>query len=62
VSPRPTAFVVGGFAGLEAGVLERADLRLSLSRMTFSHELCRVALLEQIYRALTILKGKRYAK
>jgi len=61
-SPRPTAFVVGGFAGLAAGILERADLRLSLSRMTFSHELCRVALLEQIYRALTILKGKHYAK
>lgn len=61
-SPRPMAFVVGGFAGLAAGVLERADLRLSLSRMTFSHELCRVALLEQIYRGLTILKGKRYAK
>jgi len=61
-SPRPTAFVVGGFAGLAAGVLERADFRLSLSRMTFSHELCRVALLEQVYRALAILKGKRYAK
>lgn len=60
--PRPTAFLVGGFAGLAAGVLERADLRLSLSRMTFSHELCRVTLLEQIYRALTILKGKHYAK
>ena len=62
VSSRPTAFVVGGFAGLAAGVLERAGLQLSLSRMTFSHELCRVALLEQIYRALTILKGKHYAK
>jgi 23S rRNA pseudoU1915 N3-methylase RlmH len=35
---------------------------LSLSSMTFSHELCRVALVEQIYRALTIMKGKRYAK
>jgi len=61
-SPRPTAFVVGGFAGLADSVLERADLRLSLSRMTFSHELCRVALLEQVYRALTILKGRHYAK
>ena len=61
-SPRPTAFVVGGFAGLAAGILERADFHLSLSRMTFSHELCRVALLEQVYRALSILKGKRYAK
>jgi len=61
-SARPTAFVVGGFAGLAAGLLEKANLHLSLSRMTFSHELCRVALLEQVYRALTILKGKRYAK
>jgi 23S rRNA (pseudouridine1915-N3)-methyltransferase len=61
-SSRPTAFLVGGFAGLAPEVLERADLRLSLSRMTFSHELCRVALLEQIYRALTILKGRHYAK
>jgi 23S rRNA (pseudouridine1915-N3)-methyltransferase len=62
MSPRPTAFVVGGFAGLAAGLLDRADLHLSLSRMTFSHELCRVALLEQVYRALTILKGTHYAK
>jgi 23S rRNA (pseudouridine1915-N3)-methyltransferase len=61
-SSRPTAFVVGGFAGLANSVLEKAGLRLSLSRMTFSHELCRVALLEQVYRALTILKGKHYAK
>ena len=59
---RGTAFVVGGFAGLAGRILERADLTLSLSPMTFSHELCRVALLEQIYRALTIMKGKRYAK
>jgi 23S rRNA (pseudouridine1915-N3)-methyltransferase len=57
-----TAFVVGGFAGLAGRILERADLTLSLSPMTFSHELCRIALLEQIYRALTIMKGKRYAK
>jgi len=59
---RGTAFVGGGFAGLAGRILERADLTLSLSPMTFSHELCRVALLEQIYRALTIMKGKRYAK
>lgn len=60
--PRATAFVVGGFAGLAPRIRERADLELSLSPMTFSHELCRVALLEQIYRALTIMKGQRYAK
>jgi 23S rRNA (pseudouridine1915-N3)-methyltransferase len=61
-SARPTAFIVGGFAGLAADLLDKADFRLSLSRLTFSHELCRVVLLEQVYRALTILKGKNYAK
>ncbi len=61
-SSRPTAFIVGGFAGLAAGLMEKADFRLSLSRMTFSHELSRIALLEQVYRALTILKGRNYAK
>jgi len=59
---RATSFVVGGFAGLAGRIMERADLTLSLSPMTFSHELCRVALVEQIYRALTIMRGKRYAK
>lgn len=56
------AFVVGGFLGLADRVLERARVRLSLSRMTLSHELCRVVLLEQVYRSLTIMKGRRYAK
>jgi 23S rRNA (pseudouridine1915-N3)-methyltransferase len=57
-----TTFVIGGFAGLAERITRRADLLLSLSRLTFSHELCRVVLLEQIYRALTIMKGKHYAK
>ena len=60
--PRPVTFIVGGFAGLAPRILQRAALVLSLSRMTFSHELSRVALLEQIYRALTIKKGIHYAK
>ncbi len=59
---RPPSFVVGGFLGLAGRILERADLRLSLSRMTFSHELARVVLLEQVYRSLTIMKGTHYAK
>jgi len=59
---RPPAFVVGGFLGLAGRILERADLRLSLSRMTFSHEMARVVLLEQVYRSLTIMKGTHYAK
>ncbi|OGD15876.1 MAG: hypothetical protein A2V76_05110 [Candidatus Aminicenantes bacterium RBG_16_63_14] len=61
-SGKPLAFVVGGFLGLADSVAERADMRLSLSRMTFSHELARVLLLEQVYRALTIIGGRHYAK
>jgi 23S rRNA (pseudouridine1915-N3)-methyltransferase len=61
-SSRRVAFVVGGFAGLGERILRRADLLLSVSRLTLSHELCRVVLLEQVYRALTIQKGKPYAK
>jgi 23S rRNA (pseudouridine1915-N3)-methyltransferase len=59
---RPPVFVVGGFLGLAGRIAEKADLRLSLSRLTFSHELSRVVLLEQVYRALTILGGRHYAK
>jgi 23S rRNA (pseudouridine1915-N3)-methyltransferase len=59
---RGVAFIVGGFAGLGKRILKRADHLLSVSRLTLSHELCRAVLLEQLYRALTIQKGKRYAK
>ena len=55
-------FVVGGFLGIPEGVLERSDVRLALSRFTLPHELARVVLLEQVYRALTILKGMSYHK
>lgn len=61
-SSGPITFVVGGFLGLADRILRRARVRLSLSRMTLSHELCRVVLLEQVYRSLTMMKGKRYAK
>mgnify|MGYP005619171665 CR=1 FL=1 len=56
------AFVVGGFIGLAERVLEKADMTIALSRMTFSHELSRVMLLEQVYRALTMVRGRHYAK
>ncbi len=59
---RAIAFIVGGFLGTHGRILERADARLSLSRMTFSHELARVVLTEQIYRAVSIMKGRQYAK
>ena len=61
-SGKPLAFVVGGFLGLADRVVEKADMRLSLSRMTLSHELARVLLLEQVYRALTVIGGRHYAK
>ncbi|HQF97012.1 MAG: 23S rRNA (pseudouridine(1915)-N(3))-methyltransferase RlmH [Acidobacteriota bacterium] len=56
------AFVVGGFLGLAPRILDRADLRMSLSKMTLSHELCRAVLLEQIYRGASLMKGRSYAK
>jgi 23S rRNA (pseudouridine1915-N3)-methyltransferase len=59
---KPLAFVVGGFLGLADRIVEKADMRLALSRLTFSHELARIVLLEQVYRALTILGGRHYAK
>jgi 23S rRNA (pseudouridine1915-N3)-methyltransferase len=61
-SGRVIAFVLGGFLGLDERILKRADFLLSLSRMTFSHELSRVILLEQVYRSLTVIKGRHYAK
>lgn len=53
-------FVIGGADGLPAAVKEACDLRLSFSRMTFPHRLMRVILLEQLYRAMNILKGGKY--
>ena len=53
-------FVIGGPYGVGEELEERADERLSLGPMTLPHELARVVLLEQIYRALTILKGRSY--
>lgn len=61
-STRSVAFVIGGFLGLGEQLLSRAHLRLSLSKMTFPHELARIILLEQVYRALCIIKGREYAK
>lgn len=61
-SARAITFVVGGFLGLEERILKRADALLSLSQMTFSHELTRIMLLEQIYRSLMIIQGRQYVK
>ncbi len=53
-------FVVGGSAGLAPDVLARADQSLSLSPMTLPHQLCRVVLLEQVYRAFRIMRNEPY--
>ncbi|MGI8668268.1 MAG: 23S rRNA (pseudouridine(1915)-N(3))-methyltransferase RlmH, partial [Aridibacter sp.] len=45
------AFIIGGFEGLSSGVVKRADFSLSLSFLTFTHEMARVILIEQLYRA-----------
>jgi 23S rRNA (pseudouridine1915-N3)-methyltransferase len=60
--PRPLAFVIGGFAGISDAVKKRADLQWSLSPLTFTHDVTRVLVLEQIYRALCTIHNHPYSK
>jgi 23S rRNA (pseudouridine1915-N3)-methyltransferase len=53
-------FVVGGPYGFSPSVYERGNMKLSLSKMTFSHQLIRLIFIEQVYRGMTILKGEPY--
>lgn len=53
-------FVIGGPYGFDHSVYERANDKISLSKMTFSHQMVRLFFIEQVYRAFTILKGEPY--
>lgn len=58
--PGEITFIIGGCYGLHKNILNRADQLLSFSKFTFTHEMIRPLLLEQLYRAHTIIKGKKY--
>ncbi len=53
-------FVIGGAYGLSENFLKKADFKLSLSKLTFTHEMSRLILIEQLYRAASIIKGSPY--
>jgi len=53
-------FIIGGAWGFSGDVYDRANLKMSLSKMTFPHQLVRLLFLEQLYRAFTIIKGEPY--
>ena len=59
-SGRDVVFVVGGPYGFSEGVYQRANGKISLSKMTFSHQMVRLFFVEQLYRAMTILRGEPY--
>ena len=61
-SIKQVSFIIGGAAGVSSAVAARADYRLSLSFLTFTHEMARVVMLEQLYRACTIIKGFPYQR
>jgi 23S rRNA (pseudouridine1915-N3)-methyltransferase len=57
---KKTVFVIGGPFGFSENLYKRADEKVSLSQMTFSHQMVRLFFTEQLYRAMTILKGEKY--
>lgn len=59
-SGRDVVFVVGGPYGFSEAVYQRANGKISLSKMTFSHQMVRLFFVEQLYRAMTILRGEPY--
>jgi len=59
---KKVSFIIGGPLGLAGEQLKKADLVISLSRMTFTHDMARLLVLEQLYRAYTIKAGEKYHK
>jgi 23S rRNA (pseudouridine1915-N3)-methyltransferase len=59
-STKNLVFLIGGAFGLDENVLKRAQLKWSLSQLTFPHQLVRLVLAEQVYRACTILRNEKY--
>jgi 23S rRNA (pseudouridine1915-N3)-methyltransferase len=59
-STKSLVFLIGGAFGLDAAVLKRAQLKWSLSQLTFPHQLVRLILAEQVYRGCTIIKNEKY--
>ncbi len=62
MSSRPVSLVIGGSHGLDPAFVAKSDARWSLGPLTFPHELARVIVLEQLYRAFTMLRGEPYHK
>ncbi len=58
--PKDIAFFIGGAEGFSSDFLKQFDMMISLSSFTFPHEIVRLVLMEQIYRACTIIKGEKY--
>ncbi len=59
-SVKAIVFVVGGAFGFSVEIYQRANMKMSLSRMTYSHQMVRMIFLEQLYRAFTIIRGESY--
>lgn len=58
--PKQLVFIIGGAYGFDKSIYDRANEKLSISKMTFSHQMIRLLFLEQLYRAKTILNGEKY--
>jgi 23S rRNA (pseudouridine1915-N3)-methyltransferase len=59
-STKRLVLIIGGAFGLDEGILKRGDLTWSLSQLTFPHQLVRLILIEQLYRAFTIMRNEKY--